>query len=145
MHVGNLIGRYQFFQHPHTDDESLIPIGIWDKLSSNITIDESLVSWEMFERTVHKEDMESSVPHSVCSYPCGRRQYRHQRELACCWDCITCRNNEIINSARNGCDKCPDLTWPDDETATSCIDIEPEYVYLESYKGIMAFLIFLIC
>ena len=74
------------------------------------------------------ENPSSAAPDSVCSRPCGPRLYYQQRELECCWDCLGCRNNERLNVNSTGCVPCSVFTWPDDETATRCILIDPEYV-----------------
>ena len=101
-------------------------VGMWDKLTGNISINNNTMNWETFGNGENVTRDAVGVPDSVCSYPCRPRQYPQQRELVCCWDCMTCRNNEIINADRDGCEKCPELMWPDDETATKCITIKPE-------------------
>ena len=126
--LGNMLGEYEFHQHPYSRANVKGAVGCWDKVSSNITVNDTLVDWSAFRDSSDVLFNQYDAPDSVCSYPCGPREYKQQRELACCWDCITCRNNEIINSAADGCEQCPDLYWPDEETATRCEPIEPQYV-----------------
>jgi hypothetical protein len=65
------------------------------------------------------------VPASVCSWPCDARQATVHRDVSCCWDCISCRQDEIIVNG-TFCMSCPPNTWPDDATATRCISIPPD-------------------
>ena len=71
------------------------------------------------------------VPESVCSKPCGPKQIYLPRQLPCCWDCVTCRPDEILINKATACQSCPELTWPDDKTSTTCLLIPP-YVFNES-------------
>ena len=79
--------------------------------------------WSPFS-SLDQHDLSS--PDSVCSRPCEPRLYYQYRDPVCCWDCLACRNNEILNEGKNGCVVCSALTWPDEETATTCIPIPPE-------------------
>ena len=123
--AGDIMSPYNYLQWYQNRSVGEQTVGQWDKLTDNILIDDAM-NWETFGNGVDVTRDADGVPDSVCSYPCGPRQYPQQRELVCCWDCMTCRNNEIINADRDGCEKCPELMWPDDETASYCITIEPE-------------------
>ena len=50
-----------------------------------------------------------------------------QKELPCCWECKTCRDNEIIVDGTR-CQQCNLTTWPDDVTATECLPIAATYL-----------------
>ena len=64
------------------------------------------------------------MDYSFCVYVYG---WYSQKELPCCWECKTCRNNEIIvNGTR--CQQCNLTTWPDDVTATQCLPIAATYL-----------------
>ena len=127
--AGDIMSPYVYRQLYKNRTENSQTIGTWDQLRDNILIDYSAINWADFAGGADVTRDAHGVPDSVCSYPCGPRQYQQQRELVCCWDCMSCRNNEIINADRDGCEKCPELLWPDDETATYCITIEPRLVY----------------
>ena len=127
--AGDIMSPYVYRQLYKNRTENSQTIGTWDQLQDNISIDHSAINWVDFAGGADVTRDSDDVPDSVCSYPCGPRQYQQQRELVCCWDCMSCRNNEIINADRNGCEKCPELMWPDDETATYCVEIEPRLVY----------------
>ena len=126
--LGDMIGGYQFNQHPIASNAPLVAIGDWNKLTGMVRINASLTDWSSF--VPHAADTlatlnSSSVPESLCSSSCGPRMYKQHRELMCCWDCIPCRDNEIINTQHNGCEQCPELYWPDDTNGTHCHGITP--------------------
>ena len=116
---GNVKGQYDFTQYSYEDKKEK-HIALWDKITETIIPGDS-EDWSYFS-----ESGENVVPDSVCSYPCKVLEYRQQKELACCWDCKRCRNNEKLNQERSGCEICPILTWPDPDTATQCVNIEPQ-------------------
>ena len=124
--AGDIVSPYNYIQWYKNRTVQQQRVGMLDTLNDNLFIDDDTMSWTIFGNGADVTRDTDGDPDSVCSYPCGPRQYQQQRELVCCWDCITCRNNEIINADRDGGEKCPVLMWPDDETATYCIAIEPE-------------------
>ena len=124
--AGDIMSPYSYIQWYKNRTVQQQRVGMWDKLTEDLLVDDNTVNWENFGNGADVTRDADGVPDSVCSHPCGSRQYQQQRELVCCWDCMSCRNNEIINADRDGCEKCPELMWPDDETATYCITIEPE-------------------
>ena len=123
---GDVKGRYLFQQYFTHGDNLETPVGVWDKIQETIKLNTTAIDWSLFWPSKSSREVKSSVPDSVCSYPCPEKFYKQQRELVCCWDCLSCRNNEILNLNKTGCSKCPLLEWPDEETATECISIEPE-------------------
>ena len=124
--AGDIMSPYTYQQWYRNRSDRVQVVGMWDKLVGNISIDDDIMNWANFSNGADVTRDSDGVPDSVCSYPCEARQYQQQRELVCCWDCMACRNNEIINADRDGCEKCPERMWPDEETATYCERIEPE-------------------
>ena len=125
---GDVLGNYVFRQYFSNRTPLHELVAVWENQNNDITVYSNKLDLSNFlvneaDARIHKNSMD--VPDSVCSYPCEARQYQQQRELVCCWDCMSCRNNEIINADRDGCEKCPELMWPDEETATYCVEIEP--------------------
>ena len=138
---GDVEGSYIIQQYHSARSKKRTVVARWNKLSDAIEMYPDEIDWSCFKihndskgefqkalanRTAPHDD-DSRIPDSVCSYPCRPRHYKLQREVKCCWDCLECRNNEIINEEKDGCEKCPNLMWPDDETATVCVPIEPRY------------------
>ena len=126
---GDLVGSYVFEQYHSDAKDKFTTIAKWDKHIGEVIVNTSITDWSHFiidgSGLKSHYDGDYLIPDSVCSYECGTLQYKQQRELICCWDCMTCRNNEIINADRDGCEKCPVLMWPDEETSSYCIQIEP--------------------
>ena len=126
---GDVLGSYEFEQYYSEADVKHKSVALWDKHMNAVKVYEIMLDWSAFVGDgveYSSDNRNTTVPDSVCSYPCATRQYQQQRELVCCWDCMTCRNNEIINEKRDGCKQCPDLMWPDDDTATYCVYIKPK-------------------
>ncbi|CAG5116838.1 unnamed protein product, partial [Candidula unifasciata] len=68
------------------------------------------------------------VPESVCSKPCRSGQFIIAKEVVCCWECRSCRANEILVNDFTDCFLCPLLEWPDPQTNfTICEAIAPDY------------------
>ena len=123
--LGDIMSPYKYQQYYEHRQEQTKIVATWDKIHGNISILDHAINWSDYGGGADVARDADGVPDSVCSYLCGPRQYQQQRELVCCWDCMSCRNNEIINVDRDGCEKCPELMWPDD-TAMHCERIEPE-------------------
>ncbi len=127
--VGERYGRYAIIQATRDQEGNARKreIGYWSLLTDSLTIDKAL-EWKekhlLQNKTVHLE----VYPESVCSYPCGPREYYHMQELPCCWDCRICRENERIIDNGTGCNLCDQFTWPDEETATYCIELPHNYL-----------------
>lgn len=68
------------------------------------------------------------VPTSVCSWPCEVGQIYIQGEVKCCWQCHTCRENEVVNANETHCTLCRKLTWPDPEGRKTCLPIWPTFL-----------------
>ena len=140
--LGDVLGPYEYRQfysyRPNKNKETVI--GMWDTKLEILSIYDENSEWDIFWENNHPGNPPwfrntSDPPDSVCSRPCPPRQYYQQRELTCCWDCISCRNNEILVSRidgeeisdglLNGCLKCPEFYWPEEQTATFCERIQP--------------------
>ena len=83
-------------------------------------------------------------PESVCSQPChaGHRAVRTQP--SCCFYCEACRENErtVMSDNLPKCEKCPtgsNFTWPDDETRTECLPIDPSFLSVTELSGALIF------
>ena len=64
---------------------------------------------------------------SVCSLPCGVREYQKEGSSKCCWTCETCRGNDFISN-NSSCRNCPSFEWPDDLTGRTCVRVEDEFL-----------------
>ena len=91
-------------------------VGEWDSLTRSLFLNKTQLDWGRMTNT--------SIE-SFCSHPCEIGHYYQTKEVACCWECIECRENEIVVRNRTACNQCPDFTWPHDRTRTSCDAIQP--------------------
>ena len=101
---GDMIGQYNIFQYQYGRGDSLQQIGLWDRDEDGLMLNESKVKFDFYRvqlydnMTLYEEHGNVTVvwPESVCSKPCGLKQYAQPLELHCCWTCISCRNNEQV-------------------------------------------------
>ncbi|KAL8590905.1 hypothetical protein ACOMHN_052663 [Nucella lapillus] len=91
----------------------------------------SNISWD-YHNLLGSDRLES-----VCSYPCEQFEAKHIRGQPCCWNCQPCRNNEYLAEEGTRCKSCPEFTWPDPETRTSCVTIPPKTMSISSPTGIV--------
>ena len=131
--VGDAIGHYFFKQY--SPRYGNIHIGSWYPNGEGLHMDETAINWTLY-RTVEDSDSPGHVPESVCSKECPARHYAIQRELPCCWECLSCRANEIIIFNESACASCPQNYWPDWETATNCEYIKPKHLSYTDSIGI---------
>ncbi len=131
---GDMLGRYIMRQYISHRDPKLQEVIWWNKALSSLNVMDNLVDWSVFKTS------NGQVPVSVCSRPCGLREYKVPKELPCCWLCKRCRENEIIVN-KEGCEPCNATEWPDEDTATECLPIAP--TYLQWNNGISISLSFL--
>ena len=131
--VGDAIGHYFFKQY--SPRYGNIHIGSWYPHGEGLHMDEIAINWTLY-RTIEDNDSPGHVPESVCSKPCPARHYAIQRELPCCWECLSCRANEIIIFNQSACASCPQNYWPDWETATTCEYINPKHLSYTDSIGI---------
>ncbi|XP_071972550.1 G-protein coupled receptor family C group 6 member A-like [Engystomops pustulosus] len=81
---------------------------------------------------------EKETPHSMCSNPCspGYRKSLKMGRLACCFDCILCKEGEITNlSAMESCESCPDDQWSN-PTRDKCITRPRHFLSYEENLGL---------
>ncbi len=96
-------------------------VGNWDRKTRVVTLNTRSIKWFV-------SDSDGSVPESLCAHPCGVGQFYIQGELECCWECRHCRDNEYVREDQQGCETCPEFTWPDQETFINCSSIIPTYM-----------------
>lgn len=114
----------------HRDGIYYRTVGEWDRVTNSLTLNLTELDWG---RTKKLANMEVE---SICSRACRVGQYYQKKEVPCCWECISCRNNEITVANATDCQPCPDFTWPDQRTRTSCEPITPHYMRSADHVGI---------
>ena len=120
---GDIIGGYDLLQLRHDGGlETWNTFGSWDMVDG-LHLDPTKINLTMFVPNGHSSD----IPESVCSKPCKMGEIYIQQELICCWECKSCRTNEIVSENNTDCTECPPTTWPD-ETVTECLPVEPTYL-----------------
>ncbi len=105
--VGDMIGQYNVFRYYHGKEEQ--QIGIWDKDEDGLMLEESKIKFDFYRVSINNEttlyeaggNVSGVLPKSVCSEPCGVKQYTQPLELDCCWMCISCRNNEKVSNSKD--------------------------------------------
>ena len=144
---GDMIGAYDILQYIKKDSMSkYISVGFWSKNADNLVMYDDRVQHHNLLKSPEGNEKIVGIPKSVCSEPCLPKQYKNQKELPCCWECLHCRENEIIiNGSR--CKQCEEFTWPDEKTATQCRYISPSYMKLEDPLAISLIVLtcFIIC
>ena len=115
---GDMLGAYNLKQliYNSTNDFKYMEAGYWDNVNNILHINDDDLEWGVFNGT------NGLVPESVCSKPCGPKKYYVRSELPCCWECKSCRENEIVVNQET-CKQCNLALWPDEETATECLPI----------------------
>lgn len=130
---GDMTGEYDLFQYVYnhsTKTGDKRTIGKWDKSTGKLNIHEDKQLWHRFTIRPRSKSKVGDIPESICSKPCKEREYAIQKELKCCWECMTCRNNEIIVN-KSGCEACPENTWPSSRDVTVCEKIDPTYMKIK--------------
>ncbi len=124
--AGDMMGQYDFVQHLYYKTErTLSEIATWGKDMHDVHIDQHKIDWSPFEI---EQNIASPKPESICSRPCLGNEYKVKMELPCCWDCRTCRENEIMINNKTGCQLCPPNYWPDGNSTTVCEAIDPTFI-----------------
>ena len=92
-------------------------MGVWQRR-------DSVVNWWV-DLTWGTLDIipDTGFPESVCAKPCGAGEFYIQGELPCCWECSRCRDNEYVTENGTSCEVCDILTWPDNISYTSCLQV----------------------
>ncbi|KAK2142344.1 hypothetical protein LSH36_967g00009 [Paralvinella palmiformis] len=123
---GDVQGRYVIRQVRGNVRDGIYKytVGKWDRTTNSLFINRTKLDWSNARaRNLVKMKIES-----ICSRPCKVGQYYQRKEVHCCWECITCRDNEVTVRNMTDCQPCPDFTWPDNDTKTKCQPITPYYL-----------------
>ncbi len=122
---GDMLGVYTLNQYVFSNGKHVHrTIGSWDKSTETMQLEEDKITWNIFKKDLQGPELNTEIPLSVCSSPCGPREFPVTQEVACCWICRKCRENEyIVNDTL--CFACPTTTWPHHLTARTCVGIEP--------------------
>ena len=93
-------------------------VGCWDMSKEKLTLNDELMLWP-----------DNEAPQSSCSEPCWTSigKIYHFTHKTCCWECLSCKQNEIVTENLTRCESCPNFYWPD-ESRTYCIQIMPFYM-----------------
>ncbi len=123
---GDMLGQYVITQYLYQDgNEVRVPMARWAKDTESLYVSQKNINWTLYQ--MERDD--NDVPIAICSMPCKPKQIYVHKELYCCWDCRTCRENEIITANQSMCESCQLTYWPDEETATICKPISPIFVH----------------
>ncbi len=107
-------------------------IGAWDRKQDSILLYDD-IEWYL---SGYNSSVEGPVPESVCAHPCGVGEFYIQGEMECCWECRRCRDNEYIRDDLQGCETCPNYTWPNQTTFMSCQDIQLTFMLWTDWSAI---------
>lgn len=102
----------------HTDNDSLVM--------------QEQASWGHLKGTVRRY----GSPKSNFNTPCNIKQYKLTKYKACSWDCITCRENEIVVND-SLCSPCPIYETPDSKTLYKTCKSKPINIAELSYPKII--------
>lgn len=137
---GDFSGKYVFLnnQRDANGKYGLSAIGEWSESLGMSVLDGSSLQWPLQHGNAQKIE-------SVCSITCPRKHFRIQKEPRCCWDCRPCRKNEHLVANATDCIPCPPFYWPDNESATKCLPIQPEHLYWTDVVCIVVIILALLC
>ena len=134
-----LILQYQKIQGGPGDKAAIsyeaVEVGSWNSKYNRINITDRLLTWKNYIPSNHSTKLNHSLQtpmESVCSQPCQLGEYLIKQELPCCWECLKCRDNEIVNQNGTGCQACPLYTWPDEVSVTNCTEIPLTFLQLNN-------------
>ena len=93
--------------------------GYWDMNNENLYLDNSELFWSR----------KGAPPKSACSEPCWMSTGKifHYKQKTCCWECLSCKPNEIVTANLTKCKTCPNFHWPD-VSRISCERVTPFYM-----------------
>ncbi len=125
---GDMMGKYSLYQYLYSNNNHIHNmIAVWEKETETISSYPDEVTWDIYKETIESNKTVIGMAESVCSKPCKKKQFPVTQEVHCCWICRECRSNEIIVN-QSSCHTCQETYWPDDEYATTCVNIEPTYL-----------------
>lgn len=134
---GALVQGYtvsQIFHDTPSKNTAFRKVGKWTQGKLEIALDD--LQWYPTGGPMMGNDDIDLAPESVCAKPCKPGEFQVQGELKCCWDCFKCRDNEYVTRNGTACSACEYLSWPDQDTFLTCIDIEPSYLWWDDNYGI---------
>lgn len=117
---GDVMGKYEIRQCQILQGKPYHHvIGEWDMRTRYLSFSET-PKWKNTDKP----------PESSCAEPCIYQVGRiyHFTKETCCWDCIPCKNNEIVIDNATRCKACDIFLWPDDVTHRECVEIVAHHV-----------------
>lgn len=128
---GDGLGRYDIYNFrkvqgssPNTTAYAYKTVGHW--FDAGLSLDEDTVLWN--ERS-------TSVPESVCSFPCKLGEIKiMQAGDTCCWICNPCKDQEFVLDEFH-CQKCDDGWWPT-PNKTGCVQLPEQVICLTAIPAI---------
>ncbi len=79
---GDLLADYTFFQYMNNDNaHARNIIGTWDKSTEYLELYEERIHWDMLNKDIDVIEAVEGIPESICSYPCGPKQFPVQQEV----------------------------------------------------------------
>ena len=93
-------------------------VGHWDMNNEQLFLDNTELFWPR-----------SGVPRSACPEPCWKSigKIFHYQQKTCCWECLSCKQNEIVTTNLTKCESCPNFHWPD-ISRKACVRIDPIHI-----------------
>ncbi|CAH1781860.1 unnamed protein product [Owenia fusiformis] len=132
---GDVIGTYdieQIYIDNNTGGFEQDVVARWFAKTSNLSFLVNITDIPWYLDT----PASTAIPKSICSDPCDFGFYYVRQDLACCWDCKKCRENEIVTLNQTDCETCPIYYWPNGNF-TKCDPIEPDYMRWYDPEAIM--------
>ncbi|XP_031747634.1 vomeronasal type-2 receptor 26-like [Xenopus tropicalis] len=125
---GNIPGKFDILNWIINENGTInkIHVGKFLPSSDRLIIDETAITWApYFEKTSQCSEMCSS----------GQRRAHQNGRPPCCFDCVSCSEGEISNSADvETCVKCAEDQWPN-PTRDQCIIRVIDYLSYEDLLG----------
>ena len=117
---GDILGQYEVLNFQYKEGKyDTEQIALWKVDTEKLSVNESKIRWG--------RNHSQTVPISRCGNKCAKGQIYSYFKGTCCWECRTCRVNEITRNSTK-CEDCPQFDWPDQETFDKCIPLDPYYL-----------------
>ena len=116
---GDVISKYDIKQCINIGSHvRTYKVGHWDMSDEQLFLDNTELFWPG-----------KAVPKSACPEPCWKSTGKifHYQQRTCCWECLSCKQNEIVTMNLTKCECCPNFHWPD-ISRKSCVRIAPFYM-----------------
>ena len=128
---GEIVGDYALRQLQYVDGEyRMVNVGVWPQETQEVELRIKDLQWEA------ARGHGGELPESVCAKECLPGEAYIQGELSCCWECRSCRDNEIVYKNATTCRVCPYLHWPDNITFTTCLPIPASFLTVTDILGL---------